>query len=513
MNGGPVTSLATLWNGFRAVAFRAPRGNVADVGATTFFALLALYFVVEIALGALDSAWPWRIVPLGAATVLADALLTLLAAWILARIARRDAIVWGIASLLLAATIAVAIVVHYGLGLVAAALLSHGHEHLAAAIDIVATTWWLFVLFAVARWLAPKPIARAIVAALVAYAVSAALWWWLPAMPVLTNAQTSVAEQIIAANGIDVDALSGGDAIGDYNDNDDDANDDESNAPSEPTFDAETVMYDQPALLDAALAKIRPETPGKSDLFVVAFAGDARENVFRNEAEYTEKLFGQRFGADGRVLVLENNAASVATRPLATLTNLTWALDGIAKKMNPDEDILLVYVTTHGSHDHQLLVDLDPLPLDQIGPDDLADALKTKPGIRWKVVVVNACYSGGFVDAIRDDSTMVMTSAREDRTSFGCGADSDITYFGKAFLAEALNQTTSIRDAFDIATKSVDAWETRDKEEHSEPQIATSRSIEMKLDAWAKTLAPSPAVPFAPASAPDDDTPEDAPND
>src|SRR6185312_12359505 len=115
-----------------------------------------------------------------------------------------------------------------------------------------ATTWWLFVLFAVARWLAPKPIARAMVAALVAYTVSAALWWWLPAMPVLTNAQTSVAEQIIAANGIDVGALSGGDA------NDDESNDEESNAPSEPTFDAETVMYDQPALLDAALAKIRP---------------------------------------------------------------------------------------------------------------------------------------------------------------------------------------------------------------------------------------------------------------
>ena len=73
-------------------------------------------------------------------------------------------------------------------------------------------------------------------------------------------------------------------------------------------------------------------------------------------------------------------------------------------------------------------------------PDDLADALKTNPGIRWKVVVVNACYSGGFVDALRDDSTLVITSARADRTSFGCGADSDITYFGKAFLAEALNQ-------------------------------------------------------------------------
>ena len=196
--------------------------------------------------------------------------------------------------------------------------------------------------------------------------------------------------------------------------------------------------------------------------------------------------------------MLENQAATVEKRPLATLTNLRLALDAVAKTMDPPEDILLVYLTTHGSQDHELLVDLDPLPLDQIAPEDLADALKTRPGIRWKIVVVNACYSGGFIDAIRDDSTMVMTSAREDRTSFGCGADSDITYFGKAFLADALNRTTSIPEAFALAKQSVAEWEDRDQEEHSEPQIATTRSIEAKLATWERMLKPEPAVPFAP---------------
>jgi len=279
--------------------------------------------------------------------------------------------------------------------------------------------------------------------------------------------------------------------------------DDDDNGPDDttPTFDAEQVIYNQQNLLDEAEAKLKPQTPGVVDLYVIAFAGDASENVFRNEAEYVEKLFGERFGAAGHVLVLENSAATVDTRPLATLTNLSWALDDVAKKMDPAEDVLLLYVTTHGSRDHQLLVDLAPLPLDQIGPDDLADTLKTKPAIRWKVLVVNACYSGGFVDALRDDSTLVITSAREDRTSFGCGADSDITYFGKAFLAEALNDTTSIPQAFAQAKKSIDAWETADEDEHSEPQIASTRSIEAKLEAWRRTLKPGTPVPFAPAKA------------
>ena len=124
---------------------------------------------------------------------------------------------------------------------------------------------------------------------------------------------------------------------------------------------------------------------------------------------------------------------------------------------------------------------------------------KTKPGIRWKVVVVNACYSGGFIEALHDDSTLVITSARADRTSFGCGADSDITYFGKAFLTEALNQTTSIPDAFRQARNRSRNGRTSDKEEHSEPQIASTRSIEAKLATWQRQLKPGAPVPFAPA--------------
>ncbi|HET6545468.1 MAG TPA: C13 family peptidase [Rhodanobacteraceae bacterium] len=269
-------------------------------------------------------------------------------------------------------------------------------------------------------------------------------------------------------------------------------------APPPADFDAEVLMYDQPRLIDDALATLAPQTPGKVDLYVIAFAGDGSENVFRNEAEYVARLFDQRFRDTGHVLVLENHPATVGTRPLATLTNLIWALDGIAAKMDPAEDVLLLYLTTHGSADHLLLVDLDPLPLDQIGPADLADALHTEPAIRWKVVVVNACYSGGFIDALRDPSTMVITSARADRSSFGCGVDADITWFGKAFLAQALNRTTSFHAAFDLARRSIAGWETAEHEEASEPQIATAAAIETHLAQWRARLDAGAAVRFAP---------------
>ncbi|MEO6689354.1 MAG: C13 family peptidase [Dokdonella sp.] len=481
---------STLLDGLRAAFLRRPRGTTITAGAGLFMAMIALYLAATLGIALIDMRQPWQLDPAGVLTVLADSLLTLMAAWLLTAMARRRDIVWGTASILLGATVIIAVVLHWPLAHAARALLAHDHALLAILLAFVARAWWFLVLLAFAHWLDPRQLLHAFGAALLAYAVSAAAWWWLPESPLISA--TSVSDEIVTLTD-KADSATRSDAESKI-----DADDDSDSTPS---FDAEAVMYDQPALLDAALAKLAPQTPGKVDLYVVAFAGDAQEDVFRNEAEYAEQLFGQRFDATGRVLVLENNAATVATRPLASWSNLHRALDAIATKMDPAEDILLLYVSSHGSEDHQLLVDLDPLPLNQIEPDDLVDALKTTPSMRWKVIVVNACYSGGFIDALRDDSTMVMTSARADRTSFGCGADSDITYFGKAFLVEALNKTTSLRDAFDMAKKSVAAWEDTDKEEHSEPQLASSPSIEAKLAAWQKHLPTQPAVSFKPAAA------------
>src|SRR5262249_25683733 len=180
-------------------------------------------------------------------------------------------------------------------------------------------------------------------------------------------------------------------------------------------------------------------------------------------------LFTERYGAIGHTLVLVNNASTLTTYPIASLSNLQSAVDAVAEKMDPEQDVLLLFLTSHGSRDHELSVSLDPLPLDQINPDDVAD-LFTDTKIRNKVVVISACYSGGFIDALRGPSTMVITAARADRTSFGCGTQSAITDFGRAFFVKGLNDNDNFPAAFAEAKRLIDQWETRDHEEHSEPQ-------------------------------------------
>ena len=166
--------------------------------------------------------------------------------------------------------------------------------------------------------------------------------------------------------------------------------------------------------------------------------------------------------------------------------------------MDPTHDILLLYITSHGGEDHDLLVDMEPLPLDTIGATDLGDILRTRP-FKWKVVVVNACYSGGFVPPLRGPRTLVLTAARADRSSFGCGSDSDITYFGRAWLVDALNHTPDFIGAFKLARTEIRQWERRDKLTPSEPQIDIGSGIAEQLARWRQGISSTPPVPFAPA--------------
>ena len=262
----------------------------------------------------------------------------------------------------------------------------------------------------------------------------------------------------------------------------------------------------QRALIESALGALAPQRPGQPDLYVVGVGGDSTEDVFRNEAVYLEALMSKRFGARGRVLTLINHSDSLNSpqRPLATLENLRSALTGVGKVMDPEQDVLLLFMTMHGTAEHQLFVQMPPFYFDLIDPRQLRTALDDA-GIRNRVLVISACYSGGFVPALKDDNTLVLTAAHKNRTSFGCGADSDITYFGRAWLVDALNGTTDFVAAFETAKTIIAEREKDEDYRPSRPQIAIGKAILPRLQAWQSQLVPGPKVAFtlpAPVSAP-----------
>src|SRR5690606_13453769 len=205
-----------------------------------------------------------------------------------------------------------------------------------------------------------------------------------------------------------------------------------------------------------------------------------------------------RFQAQGRVIGLVNHPDSLedaSARPLATLDNLSLALAGMGQAMDPDEDVLLLFITTHGSEDHELLAGLPPVVDEEIGPGELAGAIDAS-GIRNRVVVVSSCFSGGFLPALRSPDALVITAARKDRTSFGCGASSHVTWFGQAWLVEGLNRHDGFIQAFEEARREVARREEAEGFSASYPQIHVGERIRPVLDAWRASVEPGPAVAY-----------------
>ena len=254
----------------------------------------------------------------------------------------------------------------------------------------------------------------------------------------------------------------------------------------------------QRALIESAVAGLAPQRPGQPDLYVVGVGGDSTEDVFRNETVYLDTLMSQRFGARGRVVTLINHSDSLirTPRPLATLENLRAVLAGVGRAMDRDQDVLLLFMTMHGTPQHQLFVQMAPVYFDLIDPHQLRKALDDA-GIRNRVLVISACYSGGFVPALKNDDTLILTAAHRKRPSFGCGPDSDATYFGRAFLVDALNDTTDFVAAFERAKARIAEREKEEGFRPSRPQISIGKQILPRLQAWQSQLAPGPKVAYA----------------
>lgn len=470
--------LTTLVDGLRALVLAPPRSDPARARTGTFFGITACSLAAAIAVSAASAPPPWQLQPEGVAALLALALLLLAGGAGLAAAAQRREAVWGLAALLVAAALWTELLLRWPAQLAGQYLATEAHPAAPHLLRAAVDAWWFLMLAVLARRLVRRP-GPAFLAALLAWLLTAPAWAWLPTMPALARVDVD------AMAGLPVGAMPAG-APG------------HAAADEPPAFDPEAVFFYQRPLLDAALVGLAPQRPGQVDLYAITFAGDGAETVFANEADYAARLLAGRFGADARVMILANDAASVATRPLATWTNLHYALEGIAGLIDPAEDLVLVYIATHGSEDHELLVDLDPLPLDQIAPVDLAEALATTPALGGKVVIVNACYSGGFIDALDDGRTLIITSARADRSSFGCGVESDITWFGEAFLVEGLNRSRSLRGAFAIAEGLVAEWEQAEGMEASQPQLRAPAAIDSQLERWSEGLGDAPPVPFSP---------------
>jgi hypothetical protein len=221
-------------------------------------------------------------------------------------------------------------------------------------------------------------------------------------------------------------------------------------------------------------------TPGKTDAYFLGFAGYGEQGVFQKEIRFANDAFGKRMDLDGHAVQLVNSPEPADdTTPLATTSGLTRSLAGIARKMNLGEDVLFLFLSSHGS-EGEISVSQGYLPLQDLDSQALRKALD-EAAIQWRVIMISACHAGSFIPDLSGERTLIITAARADRSSFGCSDDRDLTYFGEAFLRDALPVSTDLLDAFERAKVLVTAREREEGAEPSDPQVSVGAQIESKL--------------------------------
>ena len=240
----------------------------------------------------------------------------------------------------------------------------------------------------------------------------------------------------------------------------------------------EIALEQHSKLLSNAIADLKPSDPNKRNIYFLGVGGDGTQSVFRKEVEYVSKQIDDRFDIKGRSLHLINDHETANKYPLATTRSFTKSVNAIAEKMDKENDVFFLYITSHGSQDFQLSIGHDSIQLPDLSATKLKETLQAS-GIKWKVIIVSACYAGGFIPVLDDETSLIMTAADSENPSFGCSDDSTLTYFGKALFHEVLAKDSQInfKDAFYKAKEIIDIWEKEEELPASNPSIKEQQDV------------------------------------
>lgn len=243
--------------------------------------------------------------------------------------------------------------------------------------------------------------------------------------------------------------------------------------------DVESLYAAQDRLMGEQVAALASEIPGEPEVFALALGGTADQSVFLTEVESVSSILEAQYGAGARTLKLANSHDHPMRYPLANRANLARALAEIGARQGP-EDLAFLFLTSHG-HEDELALDFPEAGTGSLSAQDFRRMLE-ESGIGPAVIVLSACFSGSFIDDIATADRLVITAAREDRTSFGCRDGAEWTEFGESFFHKALRGEPDPRKAFPAAAEDVARKEATDGLTPSLPQLSEGAEIGAVLD-------------------------------
>lgn len=205
---------------------------------------------------------------------------------------------------------------------------------------------------------------------------------------------------------------------------------------------------------------------------VVLAAGDDSEPVFDNA---TREMSGRLVASGVPTRNIHRLSASAAELEAgAEPDTADVLLRRIADLPARPGDRCLIFLTSHGERGVGLWLARSNRAL---RPDELARALSQGCAAVPTIVVVSACYSGGFATGkMAKPNRVILTAARGDRPSFGCQVHRTYNFFDECLLG-ALPQATTWRAVSDGAGRCVRRMEHTLGVLPSEPQSYFGPSV------------------------------------
>ena len=238
------------------------------------------------------------------------------------------------------------------------------------------------------------------------------------------------------------------------------------------------VEQAQPNLLNAEVAALAPESKGTTNVYALGIAGWGAQDVFVKELDGGLQAIARVLPIKDRTVRLINNTDTLASVPLANLQNFNAAVHAIGAVMNKDQDVFVLFLTSHGEKTGFALQ--LPEGTTVLTPQQVASALDGE-GIKNRVVIVSACFAGIFVPPLANDNSIVITAADANNTSFGCAPERDWTYFGDAFFRQSLHPGSDFENSYDHARILIQGWELMDHATPSNPQGNFGAALVEKL--------------------------------
>jgi len=234
----------------------------------------------------------------------------------------------------------------------------------------------------------------------------------------------------------------------------------------------------QSKLLQSEFAALAPQRNGAPGIYALGIAG-MDQDVFVKELNGALASIAAILPIKDRTVRLINSHETDATIPLANPQNLAAAVHGVAAVMDKNNDVLVLVMTSHGERTGFAL-QLPGNRMIEFTPQQVASTLDSE-GVKNRVVIVSACYSGIFVPPLANDDTIVMTASDDKNTSFGCAPERDWTYFGDALFKQSMQPGVDFQQAFDHARALIHGWELMDRVPPSNPQGHFGPALVAKL--------------------------------